>query len=235
MSAVPVIDARNICKSYGKGDGRFDALRDVTLRIERGECVAIVGKSGSGKSTLMHIIAMLDTPDAGSLAYAGEDALALSPKSVSELRNQEFGFVFQQFFLTPGTSVLDNVTLPLKITGEPSKSRKARGLEVLRQLELEDKATSRATDLSGGQKQRVVISRALVNEPSVIFADEPTGNLDSATGAIVQDTLFALNRDLGITLVIVTHDEELAARCDRQVFLRDGVLVAPAQDRGAAA
>ncbi|WP_043445013.1 ABC transporter ATP-binding protein [Arthrobacter sp. L77] len=235
MTAPPVIDARNIHKSYGKGAGRFDALRDVTLQIWQGECVAIVGKSGSGKSTLMHIIALLDTPDAGSLTYAGQDALALSAKSVSALRNKEFGFVFQQFFLTPGTTVLDNVTLPLKIAGEPSKSRRARGLEVLRQFELEDKATSRATDLSGGQKQRVVISRALVNEPSVIFADEPTGNLDTATGAIVQDALFALNRDLGITLVIVTHDEELAARCDRQVFLRDGVLVTPAHERGAAA
>ncbi|WP_247828871.1 ABC transporter ATP-binding protein [Arthrobacter antioxidans] len=235
MTAPPVIDARNIHKSYGKGAGRFDALRDVTLQIGQGECVAIVGKSGSGKSTLMHIIAMLDTPDAGSLTYAGQDALALSAKSVSALRNKEFGFVFQQFFLTPGTSVLDNVTLPLKIAGEPSKSRRARGLAVLRQFELEDKAAGRATDLSGGQKQRVVISRALVNEPSVIFADEPTGNLDTVTGAIVQDALFALNRDLGITLVIVTHDEELAARCDRQVFLRDGVLVTPARDRGAAA
>ncbi len=220
-----VIDAQGISKSYGKGSSRFDALKDVTLQVERGECVAIVGKSGSGKSTLMHIIAMLDEPDAGTIEFNGTNARVMSAKRVNALRNKEFGFVFQQFFLTAGASVLDNVTLPLTIAGIPPAARKERGLRVLRQFELEDKANSNANDLSGGQKQRVVISRALVNEPSVIFADEPTGNLDTATGGIVEDTLFNLNRELGITLIIVTHDEELAARCDRQVFLRDGVIV----------
>ncbi|GAA1113261.1 ABC transporter ATP-binding protein [Arthrobacter flavus] len=225
MTSTPIIDAKNISKAYGSGTGRFEALRDVSLRVHRGESVAIVGKSGSGKSTLMHIIALLDVPDAGTVSFAGQDALSLPAKQMSEVRNKEFGFVFQQFFLTPGASVLDNVTLPLKIAGVPGKLRKERGLAVLEQFELADKASNKATDLSGGQKQRVVISRALVNEPSVIFADEPTGNLDSATGRVVEDTLFDLNRDLGITLVIVTHDEDLAARCDRQVFVHDGVIV----------
>ncbi|MEY2847720.1 MAG: hypothetical protein RI885_385 [Actinomycetota bacterium] len=220
-----IIDARGISKSYGKGSGRFDALTDVTLQVRRGECVAIVGKSGSGKSTLMHIIALLDEPDAGTLSFDGTDTRSLSARRIGELRNKRFGFVFQQFFLTASTSVLDNVTLPLTIAGVPARTRRERGMAVLSQFELADKASNRANDLSGGQKQRVVISRALVNEPSVIFADEPTGNLDTTTGGIVEDALFTLNRERGITLVIVTHDEELAARCDRQVFLRDGVIV----------
>jgi putative ABC transport system ATP-binding protein len=143
--------------------------------------------------------------------------------------------VFQQFFLTPGTSVLDNVTLPLEIAGMSPRLRREKGMAVLEQLELADKARSNANDLSGGQKQRVVIARALVNDPSVIFADEPTGNLDSTTGAVVTETLFALNRDHGITLIIVTHDEELAARCDRQIFLRDGVIVSDSATTGVAA
>jgi putative ABC transport system ATP-binding protein len=226
MSADLVIDARNISKSYGSGASRFDALKDVSLQVRAGESVAIVGKSGSGKSTLMHIIALLDTPDSGTLSVTGRDALTLGARELSTLRNQEFGFVFQQFFLTSTMSVLENVILPLKIARVPSGIRRQRGRAVLAQFELEDKAANRAVDLSGGQKQRAVISRALVNEPKIIFADEPTGNLDSATGQGVADTLFALNRDQGITLVIVTHDEDLAARCERQVHLRDGVIVA---------
>jgi putative ABC transport system ATP-binding protein len=220
-----VVDARSIGKEYGKGSARFTALTDVSLTIARGECVAIVGKSGSGKSTLMHVLALLDAPDTGTLAIDGVDTKKLSAAQLNKLRNRTFGFVFQQFFLTPGTSVLDNVTLPLEISGMAPRLRREKGMAVLQQLEIADKARSNANDLSGGQKQRVVIARALVNNPSVIFADEPTGNLDSATGAVVAETLFALNRDHGITLIIVTHDEELAARCDRQIFLRDGVIV----------
>ena len=143
--------------------------------------------------------------------------------AVNRLRNEDFGFVFQQFFLTPNATVLDNVILPLKIAGVGPTERKARGMAALEQLELADKAKNKAINLSGGQKQRVVIARALVNNPKVIFADEPTGNLDTATGKLVEDILFDLNRENGITLVIVTHDVELAERCDRQLFLRDGV------------
>ncbi len=215
MTQDLVVDARGIGKDYGRGSARFSALKDVSLQIAKGECVAIVGKSGSGKSTLMHVLALLDAPDTGTLAIDGVDTKKLSAGQLNTLRNRTFGFVFQQFFLTPGTSVLDNVTLPLEIAGMAPRRRREKGMAVLEQLELADKARTNANDLSGGQKQRVVIARALVNDPSVIFADEPTGNLDSATGAIVTDTLFALNRDHGITLIIVTHDEELAARCDR--------------------
>ena len=235
MSSDLIIDARGISKSYGMGSGRFDALKDVFLQVRRGECIAIVGKSGSGKSTLMHILALLDEPDAGTLTFEGSATSSLSAREVSEVRNKQFGFVFQQFFLTAGTSVLDNVVLPLVIAGVPSKARRERGVAVLEQFGLTDKASSNANDLSGGQKQRVVISRALVNEPTVIFADEPTGNLDSTTGGIVEETLISLNRERGITLIIVTHDEDLAARCDRQVFLRDGVIVSELGSMGAAA
>ncbi|TFD90740.1 ABC transporter ATP-binding protein [Cryobacterium serini] len=228
MDSEWVIDARGLEKSYGSGASRFDALKGVSVQVAPGETVAIVGKSGSGKSTLMHLLALLDEPDQGSLQVAGREAKSLSKRAVNELRNKEFGFVFQQFFLTPNVSVLDNVILPLKIAGMGSKERRRRGMEVLEQLELADKAGNKATTLSGGQKQRVVIGRALVNAPRVIFADEPTGNLDTATGAVVEDILFELNRSQGITLVIVTHDEELAARCDRQIYIRDGLIVAHA-------
>lgn len=220
-----VIDARSISKAYGRGESHFQALSDVSLQVERGTSLAIVGKSGSGKSTLMHLLALLDRPDTGALLIDGTDASKLSARKVNELRNRRFGFVFQQFFLTASTSVLDNVTLPLAIAGVPAAERRSRGLEALRRFGLEDKAKNRASDLSGGQKQRVVLTRALVAQPDVIFADEPTGNLDSATGSVVEEELFALNREQGITLVIVTHDEDLAARCDRQVLVRDGRIV----------
>ena len=220
---VPVLSAQNIGKSYGSGANRFDALKGVSVDIRAGESVAIVGKSGSGKSTLMHLLALLDDPDSGALLVEGTDAKKLKGKEVNRLRNQDFGFVFQQFFLTANASVLENVVLPLKIAGVDPKERKARGMEALEQLELADKAKNKAMNLSGGQKQRAVIARALVNNPKVIFADEPTGNLDTATGAVVEDILFSLNKDRGITLIIVTHDIDLAARCDRQIFIRDGL------------
>ena len=221
---VPILAARDIHKSYGRGATRFDALKGVSLDIQQGESIAIVGKSGSGKSTLMHLLALLDNPSAGAVELSGRDASALSGKVVNQTRNETFGFVFQQFFLTPNTSVLDNVTLPLQIAGVSGAERKRRGMAALEQLELADKAKNKATDLSGGQKQRAVIARALVNNPSVIFADEPTGNLDSATGAVVEDILFSLQKEKGITLIIVTHDEDLAARCDRRVYIRDGLI-----------
>lgn len=222
---TPVLSTRNLSKQYGSGSTRFDALTSVSIDIARGESVAIVGKSGSGKSTLMHILALLDSPTSGGLAIDGVDASQLRGTKLNDLRNRTFGFVFQQFFLTPNTSVLDNVMLPLKIARMGSRDRKRRALEALEQLELADKAKSKAIDLSGGQKQRVVIARALVNTPRIIFADEPTGNLDSATGAVVEDLLFRLNKEQGITLVIVTHDEELAARASRRIYLKDGRVV----------
>ncbi|MEO8094429.1 MAG: ABC transporter ATP-binding protein [Pseudolysinimonas sp.] len=220
-----VLSTRDLVKQYGSGSTRFDALKGVTLDIAEGESIAIVGKSGSGKSTLMHILALLDTPTSGEVAVDGMDAAKLRGSRLNTLRNRTFGFVFQQFFLTANTSVLDNVMLPLKIARIGSRERKRRALETLELLELADKAKNKAMDLSGGQKQRVVIARALVNNPRIIFADEPTGNLDTATGAVVEDLLFQLNKEHGITLVIVTHDEELAARADRRIYLRDGLVV----------
>ena len=220
-----ILSARDVHKSYGRGPNRFDALKGVSLDIRQGESVAIVGKSGSGKSTLMHVLALLDQPSEGSIQLEGTDTRSLRGKKLNRTRNKTFGFVFQQFFLTPNASVLENVVLPLKIAGVGRGERKRRGLAALEQLELDDKARNKAVDLSGGQKQRSVIARALVNNPRVIFADEPTGNLDSATGAVVEDILFDLNREHGITLIVVTHDEELAARCDRRVYIRDGVIV----------
>ncbi|MDQ4138880.1 MAG: ABC transporter ATP-binding protein [Actinomycetota bacterium] len=237
MSAASgaLLDATDIRRSYGRGTARFDALKGVSLGIDEGESVAIVGKSGSGKSTLMHLLALLDWPDGGSLTVGGTDAAKLSTRELNRLRNRDFGFVFQQFFLTPNATVLENVVLPLKIAGVGRRERKERGMAVLAQLELADKARNKAVNLSGGQKQRVVIARALVNNPKVIFADEPTGNLDSGTGRLVEDILFSLNKEHGITLVIVTHDAELAARCDRQLFLRDGREALAPELTGAAA
>jgi len=224
--STPVLETENLVKIYGRGPSRFDALKGLTFEIHRGESVAIVGKSGSGKSTLMHLLALLDQPTNGVVALDGQPVTQMKPKRVSQLRNATFGFVFQQFFLNPTQTVLENVTLPLKISGMGKAERTRRGMEVLEQLEMQDKAKNKATDLSGGQKQRACIARALVNRPSVLFADEPTGNLDTATSETVEDILFNLHRDYGITLVVVTHDEDLAAKCQRRLIMQDGVIVA---------
>ena len=226
MSAVePVIEVKNLTKTYGKGESTFTALDNVSLSIKEGESLAITGKSGSGKSTLMHLLALLDTPTSGSVSIDGQNATKLAKRKVELLRNQSFGFVFQQFFLNANSSVLENVVLPLKIAGISVKERSARGMAVLKLVELENKAKNYAKDLSGGQKQRLVIARALINEPRIIFADEPTGNLDSTTGGKIEDLLFELNKKQGITLVIVTHDDDLAKRCERQVEIKDGKIV----------
>lgn len=222
---TPIISVRDVRRSYGRGQNRFDALKGVSFDIFEGESVAIVGKSGSGKSTLMHVLALLDAPTSGTVELEGVDTRTLKGRRLNRTRNKTFGFVFQQFFLTANASVLENVLLPMKIAGVGRGERRRRGLAALDQLELVDKAKNKAVDLSGGQKQRTVIARALVNNPRIIFADEPTGNLDSQTGAVVEDILFTLNRESGITLIVVTHDEELAARCDRRILIRDGLLV----------
>ncbi len=224
MSA-PLISVTDVHKSYGRGANRFDALRGVSLDIRAGESVAIVGKSGSGKSTLMHLLALLDQPTSGRIDLEGTDTRTLRGRALNRTRNRTFGFVFQQFFLTSGTTVLDNVMLPMKIAGVGRRERRRRAMAALTQLELDDKARNKALDLSGGQKQRTVIARALVNDPRIIFADEPTGNLDTTTGAVVEDILFGLNREHGITLIVVTHDEDLAARCDRRILIRDGLII----------
>lgn len=225
MKKANMLEVVNLVKTYGKGENEFSALNGASLEIKKGEAVAIVGKSGSGKSTLMHLMALLDEPTSGQIIVDGKVASKLSHRELNAMRNRLYGFVFQQFFLNANATVLENVILPLKIAGISVRERNKRGMEVLEQVELDDKAKSRANDLSGGQKQRVVIARALINKPEIIFADEPTGNLDSATGQKIEDMLFELNKSKGITLIIVTHDQDLAKRCDRQIKIADGKIV----------
>lgn len=222
---MAVIEAKNIKKSYGKNETKFDALKGVDLKVEKGESVAIIGKSGSGKSTFMHILALLDQPTSGDIYLNGKNVTSIRKKVLNKTRNEEFGFVFQQFFMNANDTVLNNVLLPLKIGGISGSKRKKMALDALKAVGLEDKVQNKANNLSGGQKQRVCIARALVNNPQIIFADEPTGNLDSATGKKIEELLFDLNKNKGITLIIVTHDPDLAARCDRQVHVRDGLIV----------
>lgn len=222
---MSVLGTKELTKVYGKGDSEFTALENINLDIQQGESIAIVGKSGSGKSTLMHLLALLDTPTKGSVLVEERDASLIPRKQLDQLRNQTFGFVFQQFFLNGNDSVLNNVILPLKIAGVPRSKRNKRGLDALRSVELVEKAHNKANDLSGGQKQRVVIARALINNPQIIFADEPTGNLDSITGKRIEDILFTLNKQKQITLIIVTHDDDLAKRCDRQIYIKDGRII----------
>lgn len=220
-----LIEARNIEKIYPSEAGNTVALKNIDLQLKQGESVAIIGKSGSGKSTLMHILATLDKPTGGELLFAGRQAHALSAAQIDHVRNRRFGFVFQQFFLNARSTVLENVILPLVIAGVPSAERHRRGLAILESVGLIDKAKKRAGELSGGQKQRVCIARALITKPLIIFADEPTGNLDTENGQIVTDLLFKLHKQHGITLVIVTHDVDLAKLCDRSIIMRDGQII----------
>lgn len=231
MTTSSLLSTRNLKKVYGKRDTKFEALRGLNLEINAGESVAIVGKSGSGKSTLMHLLALLDKPTSGEITLNGRSTSKLKNRKLNRLRNKEFGFVFQSFFMNANDSVLNNVILPLKIAGISRRERKRRAMEALKVVELDDKAKNKAKDLSGGQKQRVCIARAIVNNPKVIFADEPTGNLDSATGDKIEKLLFDLNKEKGITLIIVTHDEELAAKCGRQIRIADGEIVEDAKTK----
>ena len=221
-----MLETRNLSKTYTSDGVDYEALRAIDLSIGRGDCLAIVGKSGSGKSTLMHLLACLDAPTSGSVILEGADTSRLSEKAKNALRNEKFGFVFQQFFLNGRDTVFENVVLPMRIRGVANSRLNTDATAALRAVGLDDKIHKKAKDLSGGEKQRVCIARALVGGPQVIFADEPTGNLDSATGAAVEQMLFDLNREKGITLVVVTHDDELARRCGRVVEMKDGRIVA---------
>ena len=217
-----MLEAVNLSKTYISDGISYDALRAVDLKIDKGERAAITGRSGSGKSTLMHLLACLDEPTSGSVLLDGKDISGLSERERNVLRNEKFGFVFQQFFLNGRETVLENVALPLRIRGWRESKIRSAAKAALASVELEDKAGKRAKDLSGGEKQRVCVARALVGEPQMIFADEPTGNLDSTTGKLLEDMLFQLNAARGITLVIVTHDPDLARRCGRVVNVKDG-------------
>lgn len=220
-----MLEAKNLSKTYTSDGVAFEALKDVDLRIDDGDCIAIVGKSGSGKSTLMHLLACLDAPTSGNILVDGEDTSLFTEKRKNTLRNEKFGFVFQQFFLNGRDTVFENVVLPMRIRGTSGRKLNDGAADAIAAVGLGDKRNKKTKDLSGGEKQRVCIARALVGSPQVIFADEPTGNLDSATGASVENMLFDLNRQKGITLVIVTHDPDLAARCGRVVEMKDGRII----------
>jgi putative ABC transport system ATP-binding protein len=220
-----IIEAQNITRIYETAGENTNALKGVNFNIQKGESLAIMGKSGSGKSTLMHILATLDKPTSGELIIDGQRTFALPNKALDNIRNKKFGFVFQQFFLNARNSCLENVTLPLMIMGINTRERKQRGLEILQAVGLADKAKQPAGQLSGGQKQRLCIARALITKPEVIFADEPTGNLDTENGKNIINLLFRMHKENNITLVIVTHDADLAAMCNRTIQIKDGEIV----------
>lgn len=222
---MSLVTAQNILRVYGHGSSQFQALRGVSLDIQKGESVAIVGKSGSGKSTLMHILALLDHPTSGTITLNDQPVQSIKTKALNQIRNQMFGFVFQQFFLNARDSVLENVMLPLRIGGITGSKRRYLAEAAIEAVGLSDKKNNHAQDLSGGQKQRVCIARALVNNPEIIFADEPTGNLDSTTGAKIENILFDLQQKQDMTLIMVTHDQDLAAKCQRQIQIKDGQIV----------
>lgn len=217
-----MILVQGVSKVYGKKESVFRALDDVSFEIPDRKTVAIIGKSGSGKSTLMHVLGGLDTVSAGTVEVNGQRLDQLKPKAMDRFRAEDLGFVFQSFFVEANQTCFQNVALPLEINEVSIRKRRALAQEALTQVELADKIDQAAGNLSGGQKQRLAIARAIVNKPKLILADEPTGNLDSATGDIVIELLFRLHRELGSGLVIVTHDEDLAAKCDINIVMKDG-------------
>lgn len=221
-----MISVKNVTKTYGRKQNAFVAIDNVSFDIPDGTTVAILGKSGSGKSTLMHAMSGLDRPETGEVIIDGKNILTLKPKQVDAFRAKKMSFIFQSFFVQANESCYDNVSLPLEIAKVPRGERRAKVEAALGAVELLDKKKSRARDLSGGQKQRLAIARAIVNEPNIIFADEPTGNLDSTTGEVVEDFLFNYSKERGATLIIVTHDEDLAKKCDARIEIKDGVISA---------
>jgi putative ABC transport system ATP-binding protein len=221
---MALIEARELTKAYAMGDQTVHALRGVSLDIEAGEFVAIMGASGSGKSTLMNILGCLDLPTEGQYRLAGEEVETMGGDQLASIRNRLIGFVFQQFNLLPRTSALENVELPMVYAGVKAAERQRRALAALRQVGLEQRAGHTPAELSGGQQQRVAIARALVNEPQLILADEPTGALDSKTSEEIMRLLAGLNAR-GLTVVLVTHEHDVAAWAARRIVFRDGLVV----------
>jgi putative ABC transport system ATP-binding protein len=218
-----IIDTHDLWKTYVMGTEEIHALRGVSISIEKGEYVAIMGPSGSGKSTLMNLIGCLDTPSKGSYLLNGKQVSQMNDNELAHIRNQEIGFVFQTFNLLPRASALHNVELPLIYAGLPSKERQERAKEALTKVELEHRMTHKPNELSGGQRQRVAIARALVNNPSILLADEPTGNLDSKTGVEIMG-LFERLHSGGNTIILVTHEADVAAHAHRIISIRDGQI-----------
>ena len=216
-----IIEARNIEKSFGK----LKVLKGIDFTADKGEVVSIMGAAGAGKSTLLQILGTLSTPDAGSLTIDGVDVLHLGSKELSAFRNCKVGFVFQFHHLLPEFTSLENVMIPAYIAGRPDKEVREAALGLLEELGLKDRITHKPSELSGGEQQRVAIARALINRPAILFADEPSGNLDSVTKTELHKLFFTLRDKFGQTIIIVTHDPELAAMCDRSLFMRDGLFV----------
>jgi predicted ABC transporter, ATPase component len=217
-----MIEVRNISKTYGKKKNSFQALKNVSFKIPKGASVAIIGKSGSGKSTLIHAMSGLDAPEEGEVLMDGVNILSMKQKDIDKFRSKKMGFIFQSFFVQGNETCFENVSLPLEIAEEPIFRRKEIIENALKAVGLEDKIKTPARDLSGGQKQRLAIARAIANSPEIIFADEPTGNLDSITSAKIEKMLFEYNKNSQATLLIVTHDEELAEKCDIRIRIKDG-------------
>lgn len=217
-----MIELNNVSKVFGKKDNAFTALSDISLKLPDNKSIAVIGKSGSGKSTLLHLLGGLDRPSSGSIIINGQDLTKLTKKEMDHYRSHDLGFVFQSFFVEANQSCYQNVALPLEINRLPVLKRKQVIEDALTQVELLDKIKSKAGTLSGGQKQRLAIARAIVTKPKVILADEPTGNLDSATGEKVIKLLFDLHAKQKASLVIVTHDNDIANKCDLQVYIKDG-------------
>ncbi len=217
-----MIEVKNVTKVYGKKAQAFTALGGVSFTIPDGASVAIVGKSGSGKSTLMHVMSGLDRATSGEIRIGGENILTLKQKKVDAFRSEQMSFIFQSFFVQGNESCYNNVALPLEIAQVPRRARREKIESALAAVQLLDKKRAKAKDLSGGQRQRLAIARAIVNDPKILFADEPTGNLDSTTGEVIEQLLFSYNKRRKATLIVVTHDHDLAQKCDIQIYIKDG-------------
>lgn len=217
-----MIEIKNVTKTYGKKSNKFVALENINLSIPESSSVAIIGKSGSGKSTLMHVISGLDRPEKGEIIIDGVNILSLKQREIDKFRSEKIGFIFQAFFVQANETVMDNVSLPLEIARVSMAKRKSMILNAIKKVDMTDKIKQKAGTLSGGQKQRLAIARAVVTKPKIIFADEPTGNLDSINGEAIEKLLFDLNKKEKSTLIIVTHDNDLANKCDIRIYLKDG-------------
>jgi putative ABC transport system ATP-binding protein len=222
---MPLIEVRDLCKTYTMGDVSLNALCGVSVAIERGDFISIMGPSGSGKSTFMNILGCLDTPTDGTYLLDGIDVRTLSRDDLAEVRNKKIGFVFQGFNLLPRTSAIENVELPLIYSGVKNPERRERAIEALTIVGLQDRVHHLPNQLSGGQQQRVAIARALVNNAPIILADEPTGNLDTKTSMEIMELLVRLNREAGITIILVTHESDIAAYSRRKIKFLDGNIV----------
>jgi putative ABC transport system ATP-binding protein len=226
-----MIKVNNLTKTYGKDESLFTAVYKVSLEIPAGSTAAIIGKSGSGKSTLMHVMSGLDHASSGEVEINGKFINELKPKQMDAFRSNEMSFIFQSFFVEANQTCFQNVMLPLEIAKTPRRDRKKKVISALKAVDLGEKIYVQASKLSGGQKQRLAIARAIVNRPKIIFADEPTGNLDSSTGDVIIKLLFGLNKKLGCTLIIVTHDPEVAEHCQYRIEMKDGEVLSTSKTK----